>query len=240
MLVRHDLYDVPNRGHSFPTETGGTRIVFVCPFLFVNIEDLKPLLDADLDNSFVTPNVLMSSFLFLDEKSRLTSPYTDPRYIPFYYYLGKYITPRTVIEVGLRLGLFSGVFFKSCKTVEHFFGFQRLTGEYYSPRLAKRNIKVNYRKSVDVYSGQIMDDEFSKKFSSYTWDLAIVNEDMPYDQHREYLDTLWTRLSLGGIIVSDYVSNGQPGGTAFIDFCKTKNRTPVRFATRYGVGMVQK
>jgi hypothetical protein len=194
----------------------------------------------DLRTAVVSPDTLMHNFLLLREDSRKTGPYVDPRYVPVYYYLGKYLKPKTLVEVGFRLGLFSAAFFKGCDTVERFFAFQPESEAYYSPRLASRNVRFNYRGAIDFYKGKIIDAGFRECFAKGPWDLAFLNEEAAYDVHREYLDTLWEGIALGGYVVSDYVKSHQPAGTAFRDFCKTKNREPVYLTTRYGVGLVQK
>jgi hypothetical protein len=239
MLARHGPRAIRIGGNT-PDRGGGERSVFVCPFYFMNISELKPLLDQDLKKSLVSPDTLLHSFLLLTEDSRKSMAYTDPKYIPFYYYLGKHIAPVSFVEVGFRLGLCSGCFFRSCKTVKNFLAFQRQSAEYYSPRLALKNIKKNYRGTVDVVVGDIMGKEFLGKYTGRTWDLALMNDEMGYDEHRVAFDTLWNGLALGGFVVADFVDTHKPGGTAFRDFCRTKNREPVFFPTRYGMGMVQK
>jgi hypothetical protein len=208
--------------------------------LKLQLPELKKRLDADLDKSVMSSGNLMHSFALLNESSRKSGPYTDPRYIPFYYYLGKYIYPTNFMEMGFRLGLCSGCFLKSCLTVEHFFGFQKRGDEYYSTRLGMRNLRRNYRGAAEVVIGDILESPFVNALGKKQWDLAFMNEEMEYDQHRNYLDTIWNSMALGGLLVADNINSHKPGGTAFVDFCKTKNREPVTIATRYGVGIVQK
>jgi hypothetical protein len=43
-----------------------------------------------------------------------------------------------------------------------------------------------------------------------------------------------------GLVVMDYVALHPPAGRALADFCKAKGRDPLRLATRYGVGIVQR
>jgi hypothetical protein len=72
------------------------------------------------------------------------------------------------------------------------------------------------------------------------WDLAIISEESTYDRHIEYLDVLWNRVRLGGLIVIDYQDRHEPSKRALDDFCQIKKRDPVIVNTRYGVGMIQR
>ena len=176
----------------------------------------------------------------ITEESRITSAYNDSRYIPFYYWLGTLIQPKSLVEIGFRLGLFSANFLRGCKTVEKFLAFQEKTHEFYSPRLGISNVKDHYKGQYYVHIGSINDSVFEDKLKENEWELAIVNEEVGYDRHREYLDSLWSNLHPDGLIVMDYVTRHKPASEAYFDFCKSKNRTPTIVTTRYGVGLIRK
>lgn len=202
--------------------------------------EIKPLIEADLRKAYVSPNILMHSFSFINEESRKTSAYVDPKYIPFYYHLSKYVKPKNLVEFGINLGLLSSVFIKGSKTVENYFGFQQADNSYYNSRLALSNIRQNYKGSLNFFGGSITDVIFEKIINSRKWDLAFVNEELTYDIQRNHFDEAWKHLSLEGYLVADYVKFHPPSIRAFNDFCKTVNRDPVYISTRYGVGLVQK
>lgn len=202
------------------------------------IQEIKQSIDSDLAKGLVSPRILLHDFLLLTEDSRRTPAYLDPTYTPFYYHLGKYIEPKNVLEIGLRLGLLSGCFFRSCKTAEYFAGFQTESSEFYSTRLAVKNITRNFRGKVATQIGK--PEDLKVVIASEKWDLVIVNEELGYDTHREYLELVWGQVNLGGIIVVDYVNQHEPAGKAFKDFCKVVNREPTYLKTRYGVGLVQR
>jgi predicted O-methyltransferase YrrM len=201
--------------------------------------ELKRLLEEKLDKQ-LTSRIFLDRMRVIDEDSRKTSAYNDPKYVPFYYWLGTFVQPKTLIELGFRLGLFSATFLRACKTVERFLGFQEKTDQFYSPKLGKANVRDHYKGTMDVYVGMIHDEVFEHKLKETEWDLAIVNEEVGYDKHREYLDALWSKLRLDGLIVMDYVTRHKPAGEAYFDFCKAKNRDPITIDTRYGVGIIRK
>jgi predicted O-methyltransferase YrrM len=205
------------------------------------LESLKGQIQTLLNNNRLSGKVLLDNLRVIDESSRKTGAYTDSKYAPFYYQLGKVLNPTSMIEVGVSLGLLSTCFFKSCKTVKRFIGFQEKTNEYYSPRLALSNIKDFCRaKEIEIYVGKITDNEFTQKISPNSLDLVILNVEVGFDKQLAYLDFLWSYMSDRGIIVSEYIERHTPAKEAFFAFCESKNRTPAVFKTRFGSGLVQK
>lgn len=200
---------------------------------------MKCTLEEKLDKN-LSARVFLDRMRVLDEDSRQTAAYNDPKYVPFYYWLGTFIQPTSLIEVGFRLGLFSATFLRACKTVEKVLVFQEQTSDFYSPKLGKANVRDHYKGPLDIHVGSINDVAFEQKITEIQWGLAIINEEVGYDKHREYLDALWSNLQLDGIIVMDYVTRHKPAGEAYFDFCKGKNREPVVVATRYGTGLIKR
>jgi hypothetical protein len=206
----------------------------------MKISEIKPVLNDKLRKGTIPSKILLDKFAVIEESSRKTSAYTDPKYAPFYYYLGSMFKPKNIVEIGFRLGFLSGSFLKGSKNVETFLAFQEKTDVFYSNRLGKSNIRQNYRGDFDFYCGKITDAEFEKKLFNYKWDMVIINEEVNYDIHRQYYDILWEHIALDGLIVSDYIISHKPAGKAFEDFCKIKNKEEIKFNTRYGVGVIQK
>ena len=204
-----------------------------------DLHELKSRLEAKLDKQYPS-KVFLDKLRVIDEDSRKTAPYSDPRYVPFYYWLGTMIEPISLVEFGFRLGLFSSCFLKGCKTVKDFFGFQRGTDEFYSPNLGKANVRDNYKGPMVTYVGNLHDDFVGTWLCLKKWDMAIINEEADYDTHKAMLDLLWERLNMDGLIVMDYVNRHTPSQESYLDFCKGKNRIPVVVNTRYGVGLIRK
>jgi predicted O-methyltransferase YrrM len=206
----------------------------------VDIGELRDKINIDLDRQAISASTLLSKFRVIDEVSRRSSQYCDHRHAPFFYYLGKYVQPKNVLEIGLQLGFFSGCFLKSCCTVENFLTFQSKPDEFYSPRMAIKNIIDSYRKKIDVYVGNVSDDAFLQLLSSHSWDMVFLNEETTHDQHRLFLDLIWTHVNLGGLIVAQHLDSHQPAHDVFFDFCKVHQREPVLIRTRYGTGIIEK
>jgi predicted O-methyltransferase YrrM len=206
----------------------------------MELKEIKSHVDARLKKHILPSHILLDRFRVIEESSRQSSAYTDPTYIPFYYYLGEVYKPQKILEMGVRLGLESGCFLKSCKSVVKFLAFQEKPAEFYSIRIAKSNIRDVYRGDFDSHVGSLHDQAFLDKLDQEKWDLAIVNEEESLDRHLECLDLLWQQIAPEGLIVMDYIDRHPHSGQAFHGFCKSRNRVPITFQTRYGVGVVQK
>jgi hypothetical protein len=200
------------------------------------LDDISPQIKIKLRKKLIPAKILLDRFRVMDEWSRQAAMYTDPIYLPVYYYLGSLITPKNMLDVGFGLGLVSGCFLSGCKTVIDFLAFQQKTSEYYTPRLAKKNIRLIYRNKFEYYGGNLYDDVYLNLLQQKKWDTILINEENSYDYIRLLLDQLWTNLSVDGILVIERTNDNH----AFVDFCKIKNRTPHFFKTRYQLGIVQK
>lgn len=192
----------------------------------MDLQVIKSALEKDLDKSLISSNVLYNDCLFVSESSKKAPAFLDSRYLPLYYHLGKYIKPLTILEVGVGLALQSTALLKTSKSVVKYIGINSSkTDEPY----AQYNLRKNF-------GGEI---EFSKEIKGH-WDLALVNDFSPYMDERSMLEEAWIGLSLGGLLVVDYVGRNPEVERAFNDFCKTKNRDSVIVKSRYGTGLVEK
>jgi hypothetical protein len=206
----------------------------------MDLQELGDKLTPEFEKELISSRVLLDRLVVIDEASRKSAAYQDPRYAPFYFHLGKFVQPKTLIEFGFGLGLLSSCFFAKCETVESFLAYEPNTDDFYSPRLAFSNVKKSYQGKFDFYRGKFTDDKFLHKLDENEWDLAFLNDETSLDQNRDYLDLLWERMSFDGFIVMNYLFRHKPAKDAFETFCKIVNRKPVFFNTRYGTGIVQK
>jgi hypothetical protein len=204
----------------------------------VKPEEIKSYIEAKLKKNLPS-HVFLDRMRLIEEESRRSLAYNNSTYVPFYYWLGTILQAKTLLEVGFRLGLLSGNFLKACKSVNYFLALQEVTtGDFYSERIGKSNIKDCYKGNFYVHVGRYNDDLFVTKLKSVEIDLAIINEEVGYDKHRTYYDLIWPQMAENGIIVVDYLHKHNPSLIAFKDFCTSVNREPVWIKTDYGVGMV--
>jgi hypothetical protein len=203
--------------------------------------DIKNTIEVKLKKQLLPSRIFLDRMRVIDENSRKGFAYNNPTFIPFYYWLGTILKTKNLMEVGFKLGLLSGTFLKSCKTVEKFFAFQEMkSDEFYSARLGRGNIKDIYKKCFNVYCGSGDDDAFGIILKSMEFDLVIINEEVSYDKYRKYFDLIWPQVSEGGIISIDYIKKHKPVAVALKDFCITKNIEPTYVNTNYGVGLIRK
>lgn len=204
-----------------------------------NAELLKKSLDNELSLQKICGKVILDRFCLIDESSRKSPAYIDPNYSGFYYHLGKFLKPSSMMEIGFDLGLLSGSFLTSCKTVNKFFGLRESTNEYVSMRLGKQNIKKAMKGERDFYIGSVYDKQI-ELFLLGGYDLILITEQKSYDKHLEYFDFAWSNLSENGVVVIEYLDGNISAKKAFMAFCKSKSREALVFKTRYGTGLVQK
>lgn len=206
----------------------------------VDLHELKSRLDHDLEGQTVSGRTILDRLRVIDEESRKTAAYLDHRYAPFYYHLGKYIRPKSLMEIGFTLGLLSCSFLTSCKTVEEFCGFKEPSQDFLPLRLGRANVRLVFKGNASFHVGNPYDQHLSHIFSPNSWDCIILNDETVYDKHLEYLDVVWPCVSEHGLIVAEYIDRHAPARDAFFAFCESKSRQPVVFATRYGTGILQK
>lgn len=194
-------------------------------------------LKQDLKNRYVDHRALLSNLCVVDEKNRKSPIYQDPYYFPFYYHLGKYIKPKIILEMGMGVGFISSCFLKSCKSVESYIGFQQKTDEYYSPRLAIKNIKYNYDNEIKYIISDVNNKNFTDNLNKLN--LIFFNENIDYNKIRYQMDLLWNYLEPNGYIIINYYNNDDTM-QAVKDFSKIKNRDFDEYQTRYGTAIIQK
>lgn len=196
-------------------------------------------LNDKLKKQAIASKFLLDKLKLIDDNSRKSSQYQDPFYFPFYYHLGKYINPKSVLQIGLNLGLEFSCFIQSCKSVNNFLGFQSKTEDYYSNRLAFSNIaSINKKIHLDFYYGNLYDKDFIKKVNNI--DFAIITEKNNFDYIKNSLDICWNNLVLDGYLLLDYLKYDKKIEQIFYDFCRSQNTEGYIFKTRYFVGIIRK
>ncbi|NDD59405.1 MAG: hypothetical protein EBZ47_09240 [Chlamydiae bacterium] len=206
----------------------------------ISLDILKKEMDDFLIKQVMSGRSLLDRFSLIDEGSRKSPPYVDPRYAPFYYYLGKCLSPKNMVEIGFDLGLLSASFLTSCRTVDSFFGFKEDNKlSFFSNRLGIKNIKKVYKGNRDFFYGQVFDNNLEKKIRSEKWDLVLINEEKEYDKQLQYMEMMWPNISENGIMVVEYIKSHRPSKEAFKSFVEGKELKSITFDTRYGTGIAQ-
>lgn len=202
---------------------GATR----CPFCFSGL-----YYDMDFDwlenkakHSVLDPNTLLHSLKLLDPDLRNTPAFRDPRYFPFYYYLGQLTQPKKVIQFGSMHGMIGKCFLHGAKQVERW----TVVDEGYVPSGV---ISANLRPVKTFVLNGLK--ELSNK-GPEKYNLSLVTG--RYDDPKPYLETAWDSLEPEGLLVVDYISDNVVG-KAFETLCRVKNRQGITFSTRYGVGII--
>jgi predicted O-methyltransferase YrrM len=208
----------------------------------LDVYQLKAEIEPKLRKGHVTSRILLGHSRFIDDSSTKASAFNDPSHFPFYYHLGNLVSAKSLVEIGVGLGLRAASFVQGCQC-EEFLGLQvSCNDQFYGTRLATGNVKDHSHRfaRINIHHGLITDPDFVYRFDASKWDVALISEESSYEQHLVYLDSLWERVRMGGLIVVDYQTRHDPSRKALEDFCKVRNRDPVVVGTRYGVSLVQK
>lgn len=184
------------------------------------------ILHSKLKTGLITPKILLSGIKLLDELSKDSPGYSDPKNFPFYYYLGRQVVPERVLQVGPQLGLPGATFLQGCKTVKEWFAL-----DVFAPSISRSNLSLHCD-SVKV--AKLDDEKLKIKFSC---DIGFISESFKLAS-MNYLEFVWQNLNPEGLLVVDYINDDTDG--SFYKFCRVKNREPEIFDTRNRIGIIQK
>lgn len=188
------------------------------------------LIQRQIDSGIINSPLLLSGSKLLLESNRQSADYLDKNYFPFYYHLGKQIEPKHVLQIGTKLGLVGFCFLKSCKSVDSWTFFDKQ--DNVTSNIVSANLKFNKQIKTSYYP---LNEQSFKKVSDEKFDVCFLSENFNSDNFG-YLDFLWSVIKGEGLLVVDYINLGD----FFYDFCRVKNRKPIVFNTRYGVGIVER
>lgn len=184
-------------------------------------------LQTQIDKCLITSEQLLGTAKVLDSSTRLTPLFADPKYFPVYYYLGKQLKPKRVVQIGPTLGLVGACFLQGNKTTE-----------LWHVKLAKDNpcIKIVASNLRQHFSGTIQA-SFIDAGDTGGYDLAIISEKCEPEKLFEHLCYLWEMLEGEGLLVTDYI-NGDAVKASYEKFYRVKNREPMFLQTRYGISIL--
>lgn len=162
----------------------------------------------------------------------------DPKYLPFYYHLGSQLKSKNLIELGFGLGLTASALLQNCPTVEKYVGFQIVKDDfYYSTRLGNSTLKEYFKGNVKIDLGDTK--KFEELVNTDIWDLGLITQKIDERFLRLYMDKIWKNLSSEALIVVDHLQESSRM-QIFDDWCKSINRKPEIYETRYTLGIVTK
>lgn len=160
---------------------------------------------------------------------------SDPEYLPFYYYLGQFIEPKSILEINPNSGLISSVFLIGNKSVKEYAAFQWDKDGLYDDRIAVSNLKKSFKGDMWFDQNSQFDFKIKKEF-----DLVLINEQKSYDDYMVVLNSIWAYLSHKGFALLTKAGYSKHSLMAFRDFCKISNRDGHYFNNRFKQGVIQK
>lgn len=190
------------------------------------IDIVEKSFQRDISTEIILPNIKV-----LNSSSKQSPEFLDPKYLPFYYRLGKELNCKSAIQIGSKLGLVASSFLKGCKSIESWCFFDEIKPPI---NIIESNLKING--CYDCFFNFPIDLNMDTKI---LYDIAFLSQ--PYDSNKSllYMKFLWEKIKSNSFFIVDYIFEKNIG-EAFQDFCAIKNRTPRIIKTRYGIGIISK
>lgn len=199
------------------------------------LQEISVKIQNDLDRQILTPRIFLGKCQTLDGKDGV--PFQDHSYLPFYYYLGKYIPAENLVNVGFGLGLPLTCYLMAYPPTLDMLALQDPDGEYYHPRMALKNIKTITKFVPRVFVGSFIDEDFQANLFAKKWQLIVVSERRGYDETLFVANTLYDALDDGGVLCVEGIQSPSVA-KAFDNFCAARNRDSFKIRSRYGNGLV--
>lgn len=192
--------------------------------------DFKALQDK-LDNPTIYSKHLLGKVALLNESDRESGAFTDPRYLPFYYHIGKLSGAKSLCRIEHTLALEDVCFIQGAKT-ERWFGYEPMIINNAGVNLAQ----VNVGKFCEEVTRCIDLNDFEEKVVE-GFDAFIVT----HARHLEvFRDDIWNNLSHEGLLIVDNIYSDEDGKEIFSNFAKSVSRETNFFKTRLGIGIVER
>jgi hypothetical protein len=190
------------------------------------IDKVEDNFKKDISTEVILPNIKV-----LNSTSKQSPEFLDPKYIPFYYRLGKELNCKSAIQIGSKLGLVASSFLKGCKSVDYWCFFDETKPPI---NIIESNLKIN-----GCYNCFFNFPIESTTDTKNLYDIAFLSQ--VYDSNKSlfYMKFLWEKIKPNSFLIVDYVFEKNTK-EVFDDFCAIKNRIPRIIKTRYGVGIVTK
>lgn len=206
----------------------------------VSLEEAGAEIESRLSRGVISSRTVIGRMSLVSDESAMGPALQDPAYFPYYFHLGRVLSPSRLLCVGLDLGLQAGCVLQGCEFPKSIFAIQTTPSHPYSPRVAVSNIKKTTSRnfSVSVYIGDMGDASFPG-FGALPFDLALITSYLPPDSMMNYLHQCWESLCDGGFISVDRLSQAD-SKDVFLDFCKSRSVDFRLFRTRYGSGIARK
>lgn len=206
------------------------------------IANKAAVINDHIKRSLLPAQILTSKFPYTTSSSRLRSYFNDPSYFPTYYYLGRVLNPKNILDVNLGNAIPLACVIAGSDAAENVAGFQHLSEDdtYYSVRMAKHNLRRVYKGSVGLHAGYFGDKDFDILINLQKWDMIILNCEITYDEYLTYLRILWRNLADGGNFIVDRINYHKPAGKACVDFCLSLNISFNKVASKYGMALISK
>lgn len=198
---------------------------------------MKEYLNEKLSKNTISSKVLLAKARLVEVSDWSSPIINDSKYLPFYYHLGTQIQGKKVFELGFGLGLTSSSFLQSCKA-DNFVGFQITNNDhYYSLRLGSATLREYFSGNIKLDIGN--NKKFEDVVSSEKYDICLLTQKVENKFFKNYIEKLWENLNIDGWLVVDHL-NDKLNNSIFEEWCKSKNKQPEIYESRYRIGIIKR
>jgi len=146
--------------------------------------------------------------------------------LPFYYHLGKYISPSNVLNLDFDSGVKDLCFLTNCKSVNNYVGICSYSDLI--EKLGRYNVRLVYEKDINIYKNIL------EAVESNHWDL-VFSENV--DTVLKYSKDVWQKMSQDGLLIIDRSYDKQ---SDIESLSKLINRESYYVEGRYGINIFVK
>jgi len=196
------------------------------------MEEIFKIVECKFENKNISTNTIIPNIKIINNSSKDSPAFTDPRYLPFYYRLGCEVAPKNVLQIGSNMGLIGACFLKGCNTVENWTCID--VNNFYT-NITKSNLLKKY---YLIFENFFIENDINKINLNKKYDFSFLTENLDHIFH-DCLTYLWDNTKSNGVIVVDYIFEKNID-KIFKNFCEIKNLNPFLFNTRYGTGVLIK
>lgn len=193
-----------------------------------------------LKNSRLPTKVILNKLRIMAIDIKASYFIADPYYLPFYYYLGKNLESKNVLQFGFEKGYIAGAFVLGCNTVQNLLSLEEEHKEFYSPQFGINTLRSIYSGNKSIHVGNINNENYLTNLKQGLWDTVLVSSTVSYDQYMMYLKTIWSYLDNNSLIFIDRVNDHADAKKAMYDFAKIKNRNAFEMFSKFGTGLIVK
>lgn len=133
--------------------------------------------------NFILTDIILSGAKILDRSIQRTPIYSDSRYFPFFYRLGKQLRSKRIIQYGHQMGLVAYAFLRGSGPADWCFKAEAPATAFQNVKLAGGNVSAVVDADLVLVTSKINKEELDQAWGLLKKGFLLV--DLMYDEVRE-------------------------------------------------------